>query len=151
MSDPFGVLLGIDPATVRSSTISSIASSLASASSASQSYTSFTQSDSSSTPDVSDLSGAPTLGAVPQQPASKTNIGAIAGGVVGGLVVMAVVLGAILLLLKRRRNTEKRAPIVASADEKVPTRKANKGKFMPQVDDHRPADGDLPEWVRRPS
>ena len=46
---------------------------------------------------------------------------------------------------------EKKAPVVINRDEKVPKREANNGEFMPQVDDHRPADGDLPEWVRRQS
>jgi hypothetical protein len=159
-SERFSVLLGADSAAGGSSAVLSATSSASfspywtseasnmATSTRSASTVSFTQPGSSNAPEVSALSGAPTLGpAPPKKPLTRSNTGAIAGGVVGGLIVLAIILGAILLLLKRRRNKEKKTRLGTKGAEEVAQYEVNDGEFVPQIEDHRPADADLPEWV----
>jgi hypothetical protein len=130
----------VEAATSLASQTSDATTSTGSAGSSSPSDTPFTQSDSSNEPEVSQLSGAPTLGPAPSQdPASRNNTGVIAGGVVGGLLLLAIIIGAILLLLKRRRKKEKKTRLVGKDKKEMAKRKVNDGKFVPQAD--------LPEWV----
>jgi hypothetical protein len=166
-SDEFSVLLGSESIASGSSRVllatssasvsvktmvvsqtSESSTSTGSAPASSQFYTTFTQTDSSSTREASDLSGAPTLGlAPPSKPTFRRNLGAIAGGVVGGLVVIAIILGAVLLVLRKRKTNVKNVRLVAEADGKLADRKKIGGEFVPFENDYRPADADLPECV----
>jgi hypothetical protein len=154
-SDIFGVLLGEDPVAWGSSRILP-ASSLATSSTRSSLASEATE--------VLTFTGSLSLSRIPRaHPKSssirhphissdsktrfQSNIGAIAGGVVGGLVAVAIIFGAILQLLKRRKSKEKDERLAAGGDEKIANGKARDGVFLPYADDHGAANADLREWI----